>query len=301
MMIIRKFLATASLALAVTAQAAPSAPGVQPAVQPVVHARPALWVIRNAGTTIYLFGTIHKLKTGTVWLEGRVKQAFDASETVVVEVDMSNVAAVPAALRAHSVARDGKTMVERLPQDQVSRYRARLAELGLPEKALDRLQPWAAASMIASLVQRKNGIVREEGVEDQLLAATQDGGKKLDAFETLDQQFGYFEHMSQADQVTELVASLDDDKADVSLFDKMARDWTAGNARPLAKDLSGDIPAAMRDVLVYQRNSSWATTIRSMLDKPGTYFVAIGSGHLVGRDNLRDDLRKLGVNSERLQ
>lgn len=293
---IRKILATASLALATSVQAAPDTP--PPAV---IHARPALWMVRDADTTIYLFGTIHKLRAGTTWIQGPVKQALDASGTVMVEVDMSNAAAVPAALKAHSVAHDGKTMAERLPEAMRARYRARLAEFNLPEKALDRLQPWAVASMIGSMVQRKNGIVREEGVEDQLLAAAKAGGKRIDGLETLDQQFGYFEQMSEAEQVAQLSAVLGDEKPGKDVFNRLSRDWAAGHEKRLARDMSSDMPASIREVLVYKRNRNWAASIRSMLDKPGIFFIAVGSGHLVGKRNLRNDLLAMGVKNERLQ
>lgn len=293
---ISKLLATALLVVATPVQAAPE---ITPPI--VIHARPALWVVRDADTTIYLFGTIHKLRPGTKWNEGRVKQALDASEAVIVEVDMSNAAAVPAALKAHSVAHDGKTMAERLPDRERARYRARLSEFHLPEKALDRLQPWAVASMIGSLVQRKNGIVREEGVEDQLLAAAKAASKRIEAIETLDQQFAYFEQMSGADQVAQLTAVLGDEKPSNEVFARLSRDWGNGDEKRLANDMSTDMPAPIREVLIYKRNRRWAATIRSMLDKPGTFFVAVGSGHLVGQRNVRDDLLAMGMKSKRLQ
>ncbi len=40
---------------------------------------PALWVIRDEDTTIYLFGTVHILKPGMSWFDEAVKESFDAS------------------------------------------------------------------------------------------------------------------------------------------------------------------------------------------------------------------------------
>ena len=44
-----------------------------------VNADPALWVIKDADTTIYLFGTVHVLKDNIKWFDGGVKAAYDAS------------------------------------------------------------------------------------------------------------------------------------------------------------------------------------------------------------------------------
>ena len=61
-------------------------------VAPVAHAQeardadPALWVVKDADTTIYLFGTVHVLKPGLGWFDGAVKQAFDKSDELVLEM-----------------------------------------------------------------------------------------------------------------------------------------------------------------------------------------------------------------------
>ena len=49
----------------------PCAPALADARAPAITAaRPALWVARDADTTIYFFGTIHLLKPETRWFEG---------------------------------------------------------------------------------------------------------------------------------------------------------------------------------------------------------------------------------------
>ena len=45
-----------------------------------------LWVVKDEDTTIYLFGSIHVLKPGLSWFDGAVKQAFDASDSLMLEV-----------------------------------------------------------------------------------------------------------------------------------------------------------------------------------------------------------------------
>ncbi len=51
----------------------------------MVRATPALWEIRDADTTIYLFGTFHTLDGRTVWFGDKVREAFDASGELVLE------------------------------------------------------------------------------------------------------------------------------------------------------------------------------------------------------------------------
>ncbi|HSX56158.1 MAG TPA: TraB/GumN family protein, partial [Sphingomonas sp.] len=65
------------------AQQAPAAPAPAAATKDV---DPALWVVKDADTTIYLFGTIHILRPGLSWFDEAVKKAFDESGELVTEI-----------------------------------------------------------------------------------------------------------------------------------------------------------------------------------------------------------------------
>ena len=64
----------ALLALLLLSRDAPTAPRL---------ATPALWVVRDADTTVYLFGTVHMLPPDLAWFRGPVREAFDRSDTLV--------------------------------------------------------------------------------------------------------------------------------------------------------------------------------------------------------------------------
>ena len=56
------------LALALAVPACAQTPAAPPPAAPG-DADPALWVVRDADTTVYLFGTIHVLKPGLSWFD----------------------------------------------------------------------------------------------------------------------------------------------------------------------------------------------------------------------------------------
>ena len=67
-------------------------------------ADPALWVVKDKDTTIYLFGTIHVLKPGLTWFDEAVKKAFDASSEVKLELIMPDAADMQKLVMATGVA-----------------------------------------------------------------------------------------------------------------------------------------------------------------------------------------------------
>ena len=45
-----------------------------------------MWTVRDADTTIYLFGTVHVLRPGVAWKTPRVAQAFAACRDLSLEI-----------------------------------------------------------------------------------------------------------------------------------------------------------------------------------------------------------------------
>ena len=107
-------------AAALLVMLAATAGRTQPAPLPLipaaamVHATPALWEIRDADTTIYLFGTFHTLDGRTVWFGDKVRQAFDASGELMLETIVPDPAAIDAAARTRVIetSADGKTRLK---------------------------------------------------------------------------------------------------------------------------------------------------------------------------------------------
>ena len=49
-----------------------------------------------------------------------------------------------------------------------------------------------------------------------------------------------------------------------------------------------------------ERNVRWADWIRARMRTPGTVFVAVGAGHLAGKDSLLVRLAERGIPSQRV-
>ena len=52
--------------------------------------------------------------------------------------------------------------------------------------------------------------------------------------------------------------------------------------------------------LFVSRNANWAGWIANRMTQPGTVFVAVGTGHLVGPDSVQQQLAARGIGSARI-
>jgi len=285
-----------SLALPACAQVAP-----KPA-QAANDADPALWVVKDKDTTIYLFGTIHVLKPGMTWFDEAVKTAFDRSQQVVLELVMPDPATMQGLVMANGVARDGPTLTEQIPADKRAAYTKAVTDLGLPANAFDRFKPWLAATNLSIAPLSKLGYDAANGPEQVITAAAKAAGKPVIGLETAEQQLGYFGSLSAKAQMEFLGSTIDELPKLETTMATMVAEWANGDPEALAKDMNDSLKDSpeVAKVLLVDRNKHWANWVAARMKTPGTVFVAVGAGHLAGKDSVQAQLAKLGVKAERV-
>ncbi|WP_419809114.1 TraB/GumN family protein [Sphingomonas sp.] len=298
--LLRAVLPTLLLAAPLPACAQPAPTARAAAVQ---DADPALWVVRDADTTIYLFGTIHVLKPGLTWFDEAVRQAFDRSDELKLEIVEADPATMATLVRTQGLSPTGPTLTEKLPAADRPVLTRWMKQIGLPPAAYDRMRPWLAASMlqVQSLVQV--GYDPASGPEQVLTAAAKTAGKPVTGLETVEQQIGFFAGLSDGAQVAMLDETLDEMPTLQRSMGRMVDEWARGKTDLIAKELNDGItrsPEAMR-VLLTDRNKRWADWIAARMAQPGTVFVAVGAGHLAGPASVQAELARRGVRAQRVR
>ncbi|HKT86125.1 MAG TPA: TraB/GumN family protein [Novosphingobium sp.] len=283
---------------------APAAATVAAAQTPPVPvpAKPALWKIADADTTIYLFGTIHILPEATQWYSGPVAQAFNSSQMLVTEAIVDSPAELQKEFMAKAVRTDGTTLRQSLPEKERAALEKAADGLGIPAEALDRFKPWYAALLLSTLPMQNAGYKADNGVEAQIEALAKEHGLKREALETPAYQIGLFDSLppdAQTRYLDDVLRQLPTLREDLA---RLIAAWKAGRPDDLAKILNADeSDERVRKVLLSDRNAAWAKWLKARLDQPGTIFVAVGAGHLAGEDSVQDQLAAEGVASTRLQ
>ena len=302
MMKMRYLLSTVALLLSppLAAQTTPPAPAPAAATIP---ADPALWVVKDKDTTIYLFGTIHALKPQLSWFDSAVRKAFDASGQLVLEIPLPSPEQAKAVIGPLAVDATGKPLTQKLSAEDRKVYATAMAKLGIPETAFDTFEPWFAAVTLAQIELQKSGFNAAEGVEVALNAAAKASGKPVAGLETLEQQLGYFHNLPQTDQIAFLISSAKDIDTFDSTINAMLDRWKAGDAEGLSKLMNDDLTSQpnLYKVLLADRNARWADWIDTRLKTPGTVFIAVGAGHLAGKDSVQVYLTKHHLVAKRVR
>jgi len=262
---------------------------------------PALWVVKDEDTTIYLFGTVHILKPGLGWFDEGVKEAFDKSDRLVLEMVEPPQAETQALFMKMAIDQTGKTLRSKMTDGERAIYEGALKKIGLPVEGLDPFDPWAAAVTIQVLAMQKKGFDVNSGAEKQLSAAAKASNKPIGGVETMEYQLGIFDAMSEAEQIKFLIEGakvIDDAEA---TMDKMVNLWATPDPEGLAKLMNeGMTSPALYHALLTKRNANWAKWISEQMAKPGTTFMAVGAGHLSGATSVPALLPAYGLSAERV-
>ena len=285
-----------------SALAQTASPAAATAPVPKLMADPALWVVKDKDTTIYLLGTVHLLKPGTIWLDGGVRKAYDASSDVVLELLQPDPAVMQGLIGKYAVDPDGPALTAKMSPDVKALYEKTTTELGLPAPAFEKFQPWFVSTIVSLTAMTKAGYDRESGVEQQITVAATRDGKNLAGLETAEQQLGFFASLPEAAQLAFLKSTLEELQKIDGVFDTMIADWAKGDPEALARLLNGSMnesPELMK-ILLTDRNARWAQWIDDRMDKPGTIFIAVGAGHLAGSNSVQNMLKARKLNAVRI-
>jgi uncharacterized protein len=269
-------------------------------------ARPALWKIADKDTTIWLFGTIHVLPQRHAWRDPVIDRAIAGSQSLTLEAVLDeDPGQVARALMALGRSPGLPPLTQRVPADRRAKLAAMVKESGFPAATLDGMESWAAAFVLTAVALRVLGddVSASAGVEAQLTATFRAKGRPIEGLETAETQLRYFDKLPEKAQRAFLVATLDEPGRAREDFRALTAAWTAGDIPALERVFADDpeFTPEVRELLIRQRNAAWAEALRERLQFPGTAFVAVGAGHLIGPHSVQAMLAKNGIKAVRVQ
>lgn len=269
---------------------------------PLPDADPALWVVKDADTTVYLFGTFHMLDGKRDWFNDEVKTAFDASDELVLEAIMpEKPEEMVAPIMKYATDPSGKTLSAKLTPEIKAKLQEQVGAQGVA--GLDQFDPWFVSMTLVGIQAQKLGLNPEHGPEKILSTAAKAKSMPVGELEGMDMQLGMFDSIPEATQVRMLGDTLEELDKVGETFTPMLTAWSTGDTEGLVKILNQgveDDPEAYK-WMFSDRNAKWAEWIDNRMDKPGTVFIAVGAGHLAGKDSVQDLLAAKGIKSERVK
>lgn len=295
--VVRAFAAFVAVSLASCAQAPASEEG---------GITPALYAVRDRDSTIYLYGTVHVRPRGADWGNARVRAAIDASDEIWTELLMNPETDQQTQVLAMRLgaATPGRPLSSWLTPDENASLNAVTTRLGMPQGALESLQPWMASLTLTLVPLLQAGYDPASGVDRSIDAYADAAGKNMRALETAEQQLSFFATLSPEVQREMLQEAIVESENVATMIGEMSAAWERGDDTALQRavvDDSREEYPELYQMLFVDRNNAWMTVLTQEMEGSGVDFVAVGAGHIIGPDGLVAQFRARGYRVERVR
>ncbi len=259
----------------------------------------SLWELHGKHNTVYLLGSIHVLRPRDYPLAKPVLDAYADASSVVMEINLGDLDldGLQQEMLASALLPDGKTLTQVMGSARYARAASLAHELGFDLATFDQFAPWFVAEAISQLQLAQLGFQAESGVEMFFLDKARTDGKAVAGLETAHDQIALFEAMSLESQTEYLLSNLEEAHQLPREIDEMVRAWAGGDTAWFRAHLSQELG---RDPKLYQsvlgsRNRKWLPKIEALLNDDKNYLIIVGTGHLVGDDNVIELLKRDGI------
>ena len=154
--------------------------------------------------------------------------------------------------------------------------------------------------LLSAASQQGLGVSQSDGVEPVLIETYKKAKKPIGGLETVERQFAAFDTLPETAQSALLVQTVHEAKGTKALYDRILTAWSKGDMEAIAKeDKVGEQPdPVVEEAILVARNRDWVKAIEPMKGRP---FIAVGAGHLTGRENLIELLKTQGYTITRVQ
>lgn len=266
-------------------------------------AKPAMWLVADDDTRIFLLGTMHALPAGTEWDGGEVGKAIASADELILELSPDQLAAVGAEFQRLAPREAPLAMDKRLPAPALAAYRTLEASGAGQPFGGDALDDWAVMVMMGQRVAQNAALLPSNGVETGLTVQFKDAGKPIGGLESALAQLMMFETLDPATQRTLLTKAAAGAGDAVPTVEALTAAWARGDVKALEAMINEDVDAvpAARATIITDRNRRWSLWAKQRMAKPGALLVAVGAGHLVGPDGVPALLEAEGFRVTRVQ
>ena len=264
-----------------------------------------MWRVQSKKSTAYILGSIHMLKQNIYPLSSIIENAFDAADVLAVEANINDISGLDVQSLMESAFYSGDDSLEKhVSSSTLETVKEQTERLGLPFEVVTKQKPWFLGLTLESLELMKSGYDPNYGIDKYFLSKAA-SKKRIVELESLDYQIDLLSSLYEDEQELFLLYTIKDLKILEQEVDSLVEAWKSGAADSIESTVTKSFTEDRRflplyDKLIYTRNRNITSKIEGFLKTRGTYFVVVGSAHLLGDRGIIQLLQRKGYSVEQL-
>lgn len=246
----------------------------------------------------FLFGTFHLLCADDIHMSDPLKEAIRAVDTIYMEMDMDDPTVMLSGMMYMNM-KDGKTLKDLYSPEEYKKLESYITDtLKMPMMFLQKAKPYF---LVALLYPRMMDCASPSGVEQEIIKIAKEEKKEINGLETMQLQASIFDSIPYEWQAKELMNNIDSFPKYKKEFADMVRLYKNQQMDSLENTLAKSEFGTEEygEFLLGNRNRNWVQQLNSIMKK-SSVLVAVGAGHLPGKDGLIELLRTEGYTVEPL-
>ena len=257
------------------------------------------WKATSGANSIYLLGSIHIGSKEMYPLPKEFEDAFSASKSLIVEVDVNHLdmGKMQAQMLSRGMYGGDDSLWSHVSADTRKRLEEFCDKYEMPSMILSKMKPWLVSLTVSTLPMIKAGMDPNLGIDKHFLdkAATDSQKKNVVELETAEWQMNLLSGFSDEVQAKMLESSVSEAAKSLEHGKKVEELWMAGDAEKVAAALKEDSgPPEVEKALLYDRNPHMAEVAEQYLKGKDQAFMVVGAAHLVGKEGVVSILQKRG-------
>ena len=266
---------------------------------------PAIWLMEDDDTEIYLFGSIHALPPETPWRRDELMDVFEEADIVYFETSARDSGANYMDFFQIGLAEPGEGVEDVLSEAQYTLLSNAMRDVGLSIESIHGQQPWLASLTLGFISMDAEGEMAGYGVENWMereLASSREV-RSLESSTAVAQAFSDLPMEAQIAMLMDGFENPDpDDMNGFESFQTTIRDWLKGNPDALYDDTMEEMRVRQPEayaVMFTNRNTDWAEQLNALMtEETGTILVVAGAGHFTGPESVILMLEDMGWKPE---
>ncbi len=249
-----------------------------------------LWEVKGNGIKkSYVYGTFHMLPQEDFNLKQSVTDAFDASEQIVLELDMDDPD-MQAEMMQNMSMTDGKTLNQFFDEAELKLLDEELkAAAGLGVAQVNTFKPFMLQTFILPTFIEGT----PASYEMTFVQRAVDQKKEILGLETVAFQTSLFDQIPYEDQAQDLIEMLKDRSSMEEIFAFMITMYKKEDISKLYDASADYFNEQELEILLHKRNVNWIPKIEEIAKEKSTFF-GVGAGHLGGENGVINLLKEAG-------
>ncbi len=259
-----------------------------------LYAKNFMWEVKSDKSKCFILGSVHLANSTLYPLNKEITDAFEQSDVLVLEIDISNVD--PLDVVKYTMLPDTNTLAGAVDKDTYIKFEKLFKKNNVPPMAYSKLKPWFAVMTLQSLEMVSGNYSAAYGIDMYFLDKAQSRNMKIKELESLAFQMKVLDTLNNFSGKF-LDYTLEELKETTKQVDDILKVWKEGDLEKMDKIVNeGSEIEGFKDIMNIinnKRNYNMVDKIKEYLNTNETHFVIVGSAHLVGKEGIIEQLKSI--------